>query len=126
MKLGDHGGTYVGNPLACSAALATLRVVREEKLAERAAELGGRLLAKLGAFAAANPQHAREARGRGLLLGLELRDLERAATLPKRALAAGVLVNVTAGNVMRLFPALNIGEEELNSAVDVLLGLVKG
>ena len=44
----------------------------------------------------------------------------------ERALAAGVLVNVTAGNVMRLFPALNIDESELNGAVDVLLGLVKG
>jgi acetylornithine/succinyldiaminopimelate/putrescine aminotransferase len=59
-------------------------------------------------------------------LGLELRDLERAATLARRALAAGVLVNVTAGNVMRLFPALNIDEGELNGAVDVLLELVKG
>jgi predicted acetylornithine/succinylornithine family transaminase len=125
VKLGDHGGTYVGNPLACAAALATLRVVREEKLAERAAAMGDRLLARLRAFAAENPEHAREARGRGLLLGLELRDLERAATLAKRALAAGVLVNVTAGNVMRLFPALNIPEEELNGAVDKLLELVK-
>jgi acetylornithine/N-succinyldiaminopimelate aminotransferase len=126
VKLGDHGGTYVGNPLACAAALATLRVVREEKLCERAAELGDRLLAKLRAFAAEHPQHAKEARGRGLLLGLELRDTEKAATLSKRALAAGVLVNVTAGNVMRLFPALNIEEAELNAAVDVLLGLVRG
>jgi acetylornithine/N-succinyldiaminopimelate aminotransferase len=125
VKLGDHGGTYVGNPLACAAALATLRVVREEKLSERAAEVGERLLAKLRAIAAEHPQLAKEARGRGLLLGLELRDAERAGTLAKRALAAGVLVNVTAGNVMRLFPALNIDEDELNGAVDVLLGLVK-
>jgi acetylornithine/N-succinyldiaminopimelate aminotransferase len=126
VKLGDHGGTYVGNPLACAAALATLRVVREEKLAERAAAVGDRLLARLRAFAAENPAHAVEARGRGLLLGLELRDLEKAGTLAKRALAAGVLVNVTAGNVMRLFPALNIAEDELNGAVETLLGLVKG
>ena len=125
VKLGDHGGTYVGNPLACAAALATLRVVRDEKLAERAAELGERLLARLRTFAAENPQHATEARGRGLLLGLELRDLGRAALLAKRALAAGVLVNVTAGNVMRLFPALNIPEDELNGAVETLLELVR-
>ncbi len=125
VKLGDHGGTYVGNPLACAAALATLRIVREEKLAERAAAVGERLLARLRAFAAENPAHAVEARGRGLLLGLELRDLEKAGTLAKRALAAGVLVNVTAGNVMRLFPALNIAEDELNGALETLLGLVK-
>jgi acetylornithine/N-succinyldiaminopimelate aminotransferase len=112
VKLGDHGGTYVGNPVACAAALATLRVVREDKLAERAA-------------AAENPTHASEARGRGLLLGLVLRDTERAASLAKRALAEGVLVNVTAGNVLRLFPALNIPEDELNGAVEAVLKLVR-
>jgi acetylornithine/N-succinyldiaminopimelate aminotransferase len=124
VKLGDHGGTYIGNPVACAAALATLRVVREEKLAERAAMVGDRLLTRLRTFAAEHPQHASEARGRGLLLGLVLRDVERAGTLAKRAIAAGVLVNVTAGNVMRLFPALNIPEEELSGAVETLLELV--
>jgi acetylornithine/succinyldiaminopimelate/putrescine aminotransferase len=125
VKLGDHGGTYVGNPVACAAALATLRVVREDKLAERAAAVGERLLAKLSRFAAENPTHASEARGRGLLLGLVLRDTERAASLAKRALAEGVLVNVTAGNVLRLFPALNIPEDELNGAVEAVLKLVR-
>ncbi len=125
VKLGDHGGTYVGNPVACAAALATLKVVREDKLSERAAALGDRLLARLRAFAAENPQHAVEARGRGLLVGLVLRDTERAGTLAKRALAEGVLVNVTAGTVMRLFPALNIPEDELFGAVEKLLKLVR-
>ncbi|HEU4430050.1 MAG TPA: aspartate aminotransferase family protein [Myxococcota bacterium] len=124
VKLGDHGGTYVGNPLACAAALSVLRVVREEKLAERAAAVGARTLARLSAFAAEHPEHASEARGRGLLLGLVLRDLDRAAALSKRAAAAGVLVNVTAGNVMRLFPALNIPEAELEQGVEKLLELV--
>jgi acetylornithine/N-succinyldiaminopimelate aminotransferase len=126
VKLGDHGGTYVGNPLACAAALSVLRVVREEKLAERAAAVGARTLARLRAFAAEHPEHASEARGRGLLLGLVLRDLENAGTLAKRAAAAGVLVNVTAGNVMRLFPALNIPEDELERGVETLLGIVRG
>jgi len=125
VKLGDHGGTYVGNPVACAAALATLRVVREDKLVERAAAVGERLLAKLARFAAENPEYATEARGRGLLLGLVLRDTERAATLAKRALTEGVLVNVTAGNVLRLFPALNIPEDELNGAVEAVLKLVR-
>jgi acetylornithine/succinyldiaminopimelate/putrescine aminotransferase len=55
-----------------------------------------------------------------------LADAEAAATLPKRALAAGVLVNVTAGNVLRLFPALNIPEDELFGALETVLGLVAG
>jgi len=126
VKPGDHGGTYVGNPLACAAALAVLHVVLEEKLAERAAKLGARLLGRLRAFAEANPGLTRGARGRGLLVGLVLEDAEAAAALPRRALAAGVLVNVTAGNVLRLFPALNIPEDELFGALETVLGLVAG
>jgi predicted acetylornithine/succinylornithine family transaminase len=124
VKPGDHGGTYVGNPLACAAGLAVLKVVLEEKLAERAAKLGARLLGRLRAFAEANPGLTRGARGRGLLVGLVLENAEVAAALPKRALAAGVLVNVTAGNVLRLFPALNIPEDELFGALETVLGLL--
>jgi predicted acetylornithine/succinylornithine family transaminase len=126
VKPGDHGGTYVGNPVACAAANAVLRVIEEDKLVERSAKLGTRLLGRLRAFAEANPSAARGARGRGLLVGLVLEDPEAAAALPKRALAAGVLVNVTAGNVLRLFPALNVPEDELFGAVETLLGLVAG
>jgi predicted acetylornithine/succinylornithine family transaminase len=124
VKPGDHGGTYVGNPLACAAGHAVLKVVLEEKLVERAAKLGARLLGRLRAFAEANPGVTRGARGRGLLVGLVLEDTEAATALPKRALAAGVLVNVTAGNVLRLFPALNIPEDELFGALETVLGLV--
>jgi len=126
VSLGDHGGTYAGNPLACAAGDATLRVIEKEDLVARAAELGARTLARLRAFADEHPLLATNARGRGLLLGMELRDLELAAALPVRALERGVLVNVTAGNVLRLFPALNIPEDELFGALDAVLALVKG
>jgi predicted acetylornithine/succinylornithine family transaminase len=124
VKPGDHGGTYVGNPLACAAASAVLEVVQEEKLVERAAKLGARLSGRLRAFAEATPGVTRGVRGRGLLVGLVLADADAAATLPRRALEAGVLTNVTAGNVLRLFPALNIPEEELFGALETVLGLV--
>jgi predicted acetylornithine/succinylornithine family transaminase len=120
---GDHGGTYAGNPLACAAANATLDVIGEEGLVERAARVGGRVLDRLRRFAVERPDRAADARGRGLLLGLELRDAERAASLPLRALERGVLVNVTAGRVVRLFPALNIPEDDLWPALDVVLAL---
>jgi acetylornithine/succinyldiaminopimelate/putrescine aminotransferase len=124
VALGDHGGTYVGNPLAATAADTTLRVVRREKLPDRAAELGGRLASHLGGFAEENPALTKGVRGRGLLQGLVLADAERAATLPRRALERGILTNVTAGNVLRLFPALNIPEDDLWPAVETLLELV--
>jgi len=125
VSIGDHGGTYIGSPLACAAANAVLGVVCEEKLPERAAELGERIQAKLQSFAEGHPDLASGVRGRGLLIGLVLRDLEKAAALPRRALERGILVNVTAGDVMRLFPALNIPEDVLWPALDTLLELVR-
>jgi predicted acetylornithine/succinylornithine family transaminase len=121
---GDHGTTYGGNPLACAAARAVLGVIEEEKLVERAAELGGRLAARLRAFAGAHPDRVDVVRGRGLLQALVLRDAERAAPLPLRALERGVIVNVTAGTAVRFFPALNIPEEDLWEGVDAVLALV--
>jgi acetylornithine/N-succinyldiaminopimelate aminotransferase len=126
VALGDHGGTYAGNPLACAAGDTVLRVIEEDRLVERAAELGARTLARLRAFAEAHPDRAANARGRGLLLGMDLRDADSAATLQLRGLERGVLVNVTAGTVLRLFPALNIPEDELFGALDAVLELVKG
>jgi acetylornithine/N-succinyldiaminopimelate aminotransferase len=126
VALGEHGTTFGGNPLACAAADATLRVVEEEKLVARAAELGGRLHARLRAFASERPDRALAARGRGLLQALLLRDADQAAALPLRAIERGVLVNVTAGNVVRFFPALNIPEDELFTGVDRLLELIAG
>jgi predicted acetylornithine/succinylornithine family transaminase len=123
VALGDHGTTFGGSPLACAAANAVLRAIEAEKLVERAASLGERLLARLRDFAREHPETAEEARGRGLLLGLALRDAERASSLSLRALERGVLVNVTAGRVIRFFPALNIPEAELWPAVETVLEL---
>ncbi|MEE9606555.1 MAG: aspartate aminotransferase family protein [Myxococcota bacterium] len=124
VQLGDHGTTFGGNPLACAAANAVLRVIAEEKLVERAAALGARLAERLAAFAAEHSDRIEAVRGRGLLLGVALRDSERAASLPQRAIKKGVLVNVTRGRVLRFFPALNIPEDDLWPAVDVALSLV--
>ena len=123
VSLGDHGTTFGGNPLACAAANATLRVIEDEKLVARAAELGARLQERLLGFAKATPGAAITARGRGLLQALVLRDPARAAALPARAIERGVLVNVTAGNVVRFFPALNIPEDDLWPALEIVLEL---
>lgn len=124
VSIGDHGGTYAGNPLACAAANTTLQVIEEDGLVARAQELGTRVVARLERFAAEHPKRAANPRGRGLLIGMDLLDADAAATLSLRALERGVLVNVTAGTVLRLFPALNIPEAELDEALGVVLGLV--
>jgi predicted acetylornithine/succinylornithine family transaminase len=126
VKIGDHGTTFGGNALACAAANAVLRVIDEEKLVERTARLGAKLMERLEGFAAEQPDLVETVRGRGLLVGLVLRDAERAAAIPAQALDQGVIVNVTAGRVVRFFPALNIPEDDLWQGVDVVLSLVAG
>jgi predicted acetylornithine/succinylornithine family transaminase len=125
VQLGDHGTTYGGNPLACAAADTVLRIVVEEKLPERAAELGGRLMQRLRDFGAERPDRVDTVRGRGLLVGLVLRDAERAARVQRAVLERGVLLNVTAGSVLRFFPALNIPEDDLWPALEIVLDAVR-
>jgi acetylornithine/N-succinyldiaminopimelate aminotransferase len=126
VHLGDHGSTYGGNPLACAAANAVLKVIAEDRLVARSAEIGERLQQRLRTFANEHADLIGDVRGRGLLQGLVLRDPERAADLPLRALEHGVLLNVTMGTVVRFFPALNIPEDDLWPAVDSVLALVAG
>ena len=101
-----------------------IAVIEQEKLVERAASLGAQLTRRLEGFVGEHPDLVETVRGRGLLVGLVLRDAERAAALPMRALERGVIVNVTAGRVVRFFPALNIPEDDLWPAVETVLSLV--
>ncbi len=121
---GDHGGTYAGNPLCARGAATVLRVIEEEGLVDRAARLGESTLSRLAEFAKRNGDKVEEARGLGLLIGLVLRDAERAAAVHQAARERGVLVNLTADRVIRIFPALNIPEAELDAALDIVEDVV--
>jgi acetylornithine/N-succinyldiaminopimelate aminotransferase len=117
---GDHGGTYAGNPLACRAGAAVLRVIEDDGLVERAAVVGKDVLARLGAFAKKQPEKVEGVRGLGLLIGVVLRNPDFALRVHTEMRERGVLVNLTADRVLRLFPALNIPESDLRPALDVL------
>jgi len=114
---GDHASTFGGNPVACAAAVATLKVILEERLAERAAELGSFLLSELRRL---KEKHSfvREVRGRGLLLGIELEM--PCGEMVDRLREKGVLVNCTHDNVLRLAPPLVITREELERGLRAL------
>lgn len=121
-KPGNHGSTFGGNPLACVAALTTLAIIEDEKLVERAAKLGQRML-KGFADKLAGVQGVREIRGKGLLLGIELD--RPCADLVKRGLEAGLLINVTADTVVRLLPPLNLKDAEAEQLVDGVSALIR-
>ena len=96
---GSHGGTYGGNAVACAAALATLDVIDDERLAERAERVGKRMLTALRA-AVLNHSLVAEVRGRGLMLAIEFAD--GGALTPRPDLAKGLLHEAMARNVLLL------------------------
>jgi ornithine--oxo-acid transaminase len=115
LKPGDHGSTFGGNPLAAAVAHEALDLLVEERLCERAATLGSDLLARLRAI---DSPVVREARGRGLLVGLEI-DPSRttARRVVDALLAGGVLSKDTRGTVVRFAPPLIIDRAQLDWAL---------
>jgi ornithine--oxo-acid transaminase len=109
---GSHGSTYGGNPLACAVARAALRVIEEERLPDRSAELGAWLLHELRKL---RHPHIKAVRGRGLLIGIEL--LAPARSYCERLKDLGLLCKETHDFVIRLAPPLIVSEEDLAWAV---------
>jgi len=113
---GDHGSTFGGNPLACAVARAALRVIVDEKLCERSAELGAYLKGRLERI---ESQYIQEVRGRGLFIGIELKPEAGGARRFCEALKArGLLCKETHQHVIRLTPPLVVKKEELDWALE--------
>ena len=121
-KPGNHGSTFGGNPLACAAALATLEAIEQERLMENAERIGMLIRGELGQ-ALQDCKGLDDIRGRGLMVGAQLdRPCGELVTL---ALEAGLLINVTADNVVRLLPALVMNDAEARTLVAMLAPLVR-
>jgi len=119
---GNHGSTFGGNPLTCSAANAVIDSIEQDQLVQRAAELGSRL-ADGFIKQLSNVNGVTEIRGFGLLIGIELdRDC---AELVKLALQKNILINVTAGNVVRLLPPLILTDAQADQIVDTVSQLIQ-
>jgi ornithine--oxo-acid transaminase len=113
-KAGEHGSTFGGNPLACAVAREAIRVTREEKLVEAAAERGVYFMAKLRTI---KSKHIKEIRGRGLLIGIELHpEAGGARRFCEELMKEGLLCKETHENVIRFAPPLVIREKDLNWA----------
>ena len=115
---GDHGTTFGGNPLACAAANVVLRRVPEPAFLQRVQQVGVYFKAGLEKLQAKYPQLIKEVRGQGLILGAELTQPGR--EIVNAALAEGVIINCTAGKVLRFIPPLIITEEQVDEVLRVL------
>lgn len=112
---GEHGSTFGGNPLAAAIARASLRVLREENLAERARELGEYFMEQLAEIPS---PHVKEVRGKGLLIGIELKPEARGARRFCEVLQEkGILAKETHDNVIRFAPPLVIDKETIDWAL---------
>lgn len=112
-KPGDHGSTFGGNPLGCAVARTALRVLVEEKMVERSAELGAYFLERLGSL---RSSAIKEVRGRGLWIGVELHSLARPYCEALKE--QGILCKETHDRVIRLAPPLVITREEIDWAFE--------
>jgi ornithine--oxo-acid transaminase len=114
-KPGEHGSTFGGNPLACAVAREALKVIQEEKLVENAAVLGDFLLTKLKKIRSGL---IKEVRGRGLLVGIELKpEAGGARRFCEEFKKEGLLCKETHDNVIRFAPPLIIRQKDLNWAI---------
>ncbi len=119
---GDHGSTFGGNPLACAVAREALRVIIEEDLPARAEQLGRYFLGRLSRI---ESEHIREVRGRGLLVGVELKpEAGGARRFCEMLLEKGLLCKETHQHVIRFAPPLVISQGELDWALERIEGVL--
>jgi ornithine--oxo-acid transaminase len=119
-KPGDHGSTFGGNPLACAVARAALRVLIDEHMVERSAELGAYFLQKLQTL---RSPEIKEVRGKGLWIGIELHGLARPYCEALKE--AGILCKETHDHVIRIAPPLVIQKEDIDWAFERIRNVLK-
>lgn len=121
LQPGNHGTTFGGNPLACSAGIAVIETIEKEQLLARVEYLGNKILSDLRTALAGNSK-VLEVRGKGLMIGVELTT--PCAELVERGRAKGILINVTSVNTIRLLPTFILSDAEAEELVSKVVELV--
>lgn len=119
---GTHGSTFGGNPLVTAAGIATVRVILEEGLLNRAEEMGEYLHGELEALGKKYP-FVKEVRGIGLMIGMGLAI--PGGDIVKKGHEKGLLLNVTHDTVLRFVPPLTVSKQEVNRMIEILDGIFK-
>lgn len=121
---GDHGSTFGGNPLACHVAREALKILDEERLDQKTKKAGGYLMEKLRTM---NSPHVKEVRGKGLLIGIELKETgPTAREMCEKLVENGIICNYTRKYVIRIAPPLIATKAELDWALKRIKKVLTG
>ena len=127
IKAGEHGSTFGGNPVACEVAMAALNVIRDEKLAENAQNMGIIFREKIQSYIDKS-KIVEKVRGMGLLNAIVIKDDENsniAWNMCLKMAEKGLLAKPTHGNIIRFAPPLIINEDQLNICIDIITSTLK-
>ncbi len=122
LRPGTHASTFCGNPLAMAAGCATVRMIEEEGLLDNCRRMSDRFRSRFETLQSELPL-IRELRIRGMMIGIELNVPAGAAV--QKAMQRGVLLNVTHDTVVRLLPAMNITEEQVDQGCETVAEILR-
>lgn len=126
LDLGDHGGTYCGNPLGCAVAYAVVRYLIDNNISRNVEEMGSIALDRMSLWRERYGSAIADIRGKGLLLMVEFQNEDIATRVKNECLARRLFVTQTQGNGIRIFPALNIKKDELVEGLLIIEDAIEG
>lgn len=120
IEVGDHGGTYCGNPLGCAVSIAVIGYLIDHDISSNVKNIGGFALNQMNLWRQEFNEIITDVRGKGLLLAFEFKNDEIAKKIYDQCLEKGLLLNLTQGNIIRIFPALNITKSEMEEGLSII------
>ncbi len=120
LEIGDHGGTYCGNPLGCAVSYAVIKYLIDNNISENVEKMGQLALNRMNKWQTEYGDAVADVRGKGLLIMIEFRNEDIATKVKNECNANGLLVTQTQGIGIRIFPALNIRIDELEEGLQIM------
>ena len=122
---GDHGGTYCGNPLGCAVSYAVIKYLLDNRISAHVSEIGKKTLTTLNEWKRQFPDFIFDVRGKGLLIAMQMSRDEIADWIKTECLDKGLILNVTHGNIIRVFPALTITFGEMEKGLIIIRAAIE-
>ncbi|MBW2690821.1 MAG: aminotransferase class III-fold pyridoxal phosphate-dependent enzyme [Deltaproteobacteria bacterium] len=126
IEMGDHGGTYCGNPLGTAVSYAVIKYLLDNRISEHVETISAAVFEELYRWQRAFGDIIADVRGRGLLIAIEFYKAADANAIYLQCLEQGLFINITQEKVIRLFPALNITPDEMKEGLQILENIVAG